>query len=348
MSKLRELLNDQEDIIKEENVLVHQQEKLQKQIIDILSQMKDQQKQEQEQESQGEGDGEGEGEGDGENGEGKGKGKSPKGEQGESGEPSEDGEGEPESGDLDEDGDDGYDGPRVLDNHELWQTGTDDPEDQKMTLQNVLNQAKEDCIRQYGSDSIPLNVLEMLDQTLAPARVSWEKLLRQFIGRKMSFERAGTRKRPNRRLGLKALGKTFKQGPKTLFAVDCSGSVSDDMYLKIMGEIKGASKNFPDKVDTIFFDTQVSGVTPLGQTQKMPRRQFSGGTNFQPVIDFAIEYKPDLLIILTDGVAPIPTKPSCPVLWAIIGTDNPNLYGLRIVIPDDADTKKVSKTLGSR
>ena len=348
MSKLSELLTDQEDIIKEEAHLTNQQEKLQNQIIDILTQMKDQQKQEQEQ-SQEQGDGEGDGQGEGEGQQGKGS-KGPKGEQGD-----QDGEGsgggenqEPESEDLDEDGDSSYDGPRVIDNHELWQTGTDDPEDQKMTLQNVLNQAKEDCIRQYGSDSIPLNVLEMLEQTLAPARVSWEKLLRQFIGRKMSFERAGTRKRPNRRLGLKALGKTFKQGPKTLFAVDCSGSVSDDMYLKIMGEIKGASKNFPDKVDTIFFDTQVSGITPLGQTQKMPRRQFSGGTNFQPVIDFAIEYKPDLLIILTDGVAPIPTKPACPVLWAIIGTDNPNLYGLRIVIPDDTDTKKVSKTFGSR
>lgn len=165
---------------------------------------------------------------------------------------------------------------------------------------------------------------------------------------KISFERSSTRKRPNRRLGLVAPGKTAKQGPKTLFAVDCSGSVSDDEYLEIMGEIKEALKNFPEKCEMLFFDwTVFKEKIKLNTMKKVPRRPLQGGTSFQPVIDYAKEMKPDLLIILTDGEAPTPTKPGFPVLWVILGgRDNPNLFGKRIVI-DPKDLKKVSKAVGA-
>lgn len=360
MSKIQDLAKDQAQIIAEEQQLQKKQAEVQGKIEELLAKMQEQQNQEDQQDSNPDDgddsgddqDGDSEGQGDDQDGEGKKQkkqGESGGDEEGDgSGDPSdEEGDGQGGSGgNGEEEEDDGYEGPRVLDNHEMWRTGSDDPEDQKMTLQNALNQAKEDCIRQYGPDSIPNNIKEMLNETLKAPRINWEKILRQFIGRKMSFDKAATRKRPNRRLGLKSPGKTHKMGPRTLFAVDCSGSVRDEEYLKIMAEIVGAAKHYPDKVDTIFFDTELSELSKLGAVKKIPRRPFQGGTDFQPVIDFAIEYKPDLLIILTDGAAPTPTKPNCPVLWVIIGgSDNPKLYGQRIVV-DDNSNKKISKTIG--
>lgn len=238
--------------------------------------------------------------------------------------------------------------PHVLDNHEVWRSDGQTQEDTRMAVQNALSQAMEETIRQYGEGSVPASIRNMLNDALKPPKVDWRKVLTNYIGRKISFERASTRKRPNRRLGLIAPGKTAKQGPKTLFAVDCSGSVGDDEYLEIMSEIKEALKNFPEKCEMLFFDwTVFKEKIKINTMKKVPRRPLQGGTSFQPVIDYAKENKPDLLIILTDGEAPTPTKPGCPVLWVIIGgTDNPNLFGKRIVV-DKKDVKKISKTVGS-
>lgn len=238
--------------------------------------------------------------------------------------------------------------PHVLDNHEVWQSDGQTQEDTRMTVQNALSSAMEESIRQYGEGSVPSSIRNMLQEALKPARVNWRKILTNYIGRKISFDKSSTRKRPNRRLGLVAPGKTSKQGPKTLFAVDCSGSVSDDEYLEIMGEIKEALKSFPEKCEMLFFDwTVFKEKIKLNTMKKVPRRPLQGGTSFQPVIDYAKEMKPDLLIILTDGEAPTPTKPGFPVLWVILGgRDNPNLFGKRIVI-DPKDLKKVSKVVGA-
>lgn len=239
--------------------------------------------------------------------------------------------------------------PHVLDNHEVWQSDGQSQEDTKMTVQNALNSAMEEAIRKYGENSVPASIRNMLQESLQPAKVNWRKILSNYIGRKISFERSSTRKRPNRRLGLIAPGKTAKQGPKTLFAVDCSGSVSDNEYLEIMAEIKEALKNFPEKCEMLFFDwTIFKEKIKINAMKKIPKRPLQGGTNFQPVMDYAKEMKPDLVIVLTDGEAPTPKKPDCPVLWVIIGSrDNPELFGKRIVI-DKKDIKKISKAVGEK
>jgi predicted metal-dependent peptidase len=238
--------------------------------------------------------------------------------------------------------------PHVIDNHEVWRSDGQSQEDTRMAVQNALARAMEETIRQYGEGSVPASIRNMINEALKPPKVDWRKVLSNYIGRKISFDRSSTRKRPNRRLGLVAPGKTAKQGPKTLFAVDCSGSVADEEYLEIMSEIKEALKNFPEKCEMIFFDWVVfKEKIKLNSIKKIPARPLHGGTSFQPVMDYTKEAKPDLLIVLTDGEAPTPTKPGCPVLWVIIGgRDNPELFGKRIVI-DRKDLKKVSKALGS-
>lgn len=238
--------------------------------------------------------------------------------------------------------------PHVIDDHGVWHADGQSQEDTRMAVQNALSQAMDETIRQYGEGSVPASIRNMINESLKPPKIDWRKVLTNYIGRKISFERASTRKRPNRRLGLIAPGKTAKQGPKTLFAVDCSGSVADEEYLEIMSEIKEALKNFPEKCEMLFFDwTVFKEKIKLNTMKKIPSRPLQGGTSFQPVMDYARESKPDLLIVLTDGEAPTPTKPGCPVLWVIIGgRDNPELFGKRIVI-DKKDMKKVSKMAGS-
>lgn len=322
--------------------LQSKQKDIQTKIFDLLQKME---KQQQQQQSQGQGQNQpqqgqqGNQQGQGQNQQGDG---SQQGQQQGQGQ----GQGQPQAG---QGSMDRNNSPHVIDNHEIWRTGSQNPEDTRLTVQATISKATDDCIRQYGEGSIPDAIRNMINETLKPAKVNWKKVLQNYIGRKISFERASTRTRPNRRLGLKASGKKAQQGPKTLFAVDCSGSVSDAQYLEIMSEVKDALKNFPDKCDMVFFDYEMyKDKIKIGSMKQIPRRPLCGGTSFEPVMKYTREFKPDLLIVLTDGEAPTPSKPDCPVLWIILGgRDNPSLFGKRIVIDPNAN-KKVHKSLGDR
>jgi predicted metal-dependent peptidase len=240
---------------------------------------------------------------------------------------------------------------RVMDDHSYWESGIQDEDMVKQAIKSWVESAREETIRKHGSGSIPRELLDKLEDLLKEKVVDWRRVVKNFIGRKITFDVESTRKRPNRRLGLKATGKKFKPGPGILFATDCSGSVGNHEYLIFLSEAVNATKLFREKAKMLFFDWDLLKdkkgeplIYKLGDQKKLPQRPMQGGTNFQPVIDYANKVKPDLLVIFTDGEAPAPTKANCPVLWVICGgRDNPELKGKRLLLPKEWDKKKVSK-----
>lgn len=253
------------------------------------------------------------------------------------------------SGDQLGSGEDNDDVPEVMDNHEIWETSPASAEEQKNTLDAVLAQALSDTERSYGSGSIPTNLRGLLDKTLAKPKINWKNAIRGYLGRCLKYDSAYSRKKPNRKLGFDAPGKVHAFGPKVLWLNDVSGSVSDSEYLEFFSEFKGMAAEFQEHVEVGFFDDAVfPEVMKLDSNMKRPpKRPLSGGTNFQAAIDYAKTKKPDLLIILTDGAAPPPTKPKFPVLWVICGgRDNPELFGKRVLLELDGNRKN-SKIMGS-
>jgi len=232
------------------------------------------------------------------------------------------------------------DSPHVMDNHDIWNTSPATKEEQKRGLANVLNQAKNDTIRQWGKEHIPAELLKQIEETLKKPKVPWATVLRNQVGRSLSSDTRYSRKKPNRKFDTLVPGKAFQFAPKIIIATDCSGSVSDNDYLKFIAEFEGLSKYINDTIECIFFDTKVADYKfHLSEASKnLPARAAYGGTDFQCVIDYANESRPDLLIILTDGAAPAPTKPRFPIIWGIVGGRlNPELdhLGLQILIEDD-------------
>lgn len=232
--------------------------------------------------------------------------------------------------------------PQVMDDHDYWDEGENNQDNLKNIVGQLLNEAKQNTEKNHGNGHIPKEFLDKVEELLKVNVIPWEKLLKLEIGSKVTFNIVNTRKRPNRRLGLKAPGHKKGNGPYVLFASDSSGSVSDELHNRIQSEIYYCSKLFLDRVKEFFFDSDLFRnpdgsvkLYELGKCKKLPRRPASGGTNFQPIIDFANTMRPDLLIIVTDGEAPIPKNIKCKVLWVIFGPDNPKLPGKRIIIPND-------------
>lgn len=311
---------------KEMKGLQDEQQKAQQEIEDALNKLEDinkKQQQRQQQKQQGQGQ---QGQGQPQDGQGSGQG---------NGQGVGQGNGEDES-------------PQVMDSHDMWHTSPASPEEQKMSLGNVLSQAIADAERQFGYNSVPMELRQMMEKTMAKPKVNWRTVVRNYYGRCLVNDQVYSRKKPNRKFGYLAPGKSQKFGPKIIVAADCSGSVADAEYMEFMTEFLGIAGEIAEKVEMIFFDTKVFDQKLMldANMKKIPPRPLSGGTDFQCVIDYANDRKPDLLIVLTDGAAPTPTKPKYPTLWAICGgRDNPALFGKRVLIELESNRQN-TKILG--
>lgn len=185
--------------------------------------------------------------------------------------------------------------------------------------------------------STPMHIRHLVDQIFAPPKVRWERELRNYAGRAISKQYEPTRNRANRRLGFMAEGKKYQYTPRIILAFDESGSVSDEMRGRLISEARGIFKHVSDKVEVLFFDTQIAHVEKLDSLKTMPPRRACGGTSFQCVIDYAnaTKQRADLVIICTDADAPCPTKPRFPVVWAIAGrSSGEHLFGKKIYIDE--------------
>jgi len=233
------------------------------------------------------------------------------------------------------------DEPSTLDNHDYSEQSEDcsgekvTEEMKKLAYDALINKAVSDTKERFPG-SIPLHVEQAISERFKPTKINWRTELKKYIGRKQSKTIESTRNKINRRLGLLAPGYRKNYTPKIIIAIDCSGSVSDNQYSSFMSEVKTILAGQDDKTEIVFFDYEVcKEKLMISSLKEMPTRPAFGGTSFDPVIKYADEQKPDLLIVFTDGDAPTPKKPNYPVLWALIGYNQGDaLFGKKLKIDD--------------
>lgn len=225
---------------------------------------------------------------------------------------------------------------QTLDDHSMW----DDAEKNGLSEQEVNGKldrmtvgAYQETKELWGEESIPIQIKEDLETIFKNSKFAWKNELKNLMGRKISSETIYTRKRANRRFGLKAAGKSVKYNPKILIAIDCSGSVSEQQYNEVFTFIKPLLKE-GHEARLVFFDTKVSkNHYDVKKLDKIPGRPLSGGTCFDCVINYSNEYKPDLTVIFTDGYAELKERPNNRLLWLnFSGTSNSGLPGKEIMI----------------
>lgn len=169
--------------------------------------------------------------------------------------------------------------------------------------------------------------LERLVKDLLYPRVSWRNQLRRYVT-SMGRESADW-KRPNRKfLESGFYFPTLKSKRlEVAFAVDTSGSISDDDLRDFMSEVKGALDSFPSYKVRLFacdagVHTKVTAERPEDFDDFIDEIRGGGGTDFRPVFD-ELENEPvKALVYLTDGRGTFPDKiPPYDVLWVINNRD---------------------------
>lgn len=170
--------------------------------------------------------------------------------------------------------------------------------------------------------TIPGDIQIFINGLLNP-KLPWHQILRKFFNAMVKNDYSW--KRPNRRFFPNHYlpGLWSQKLTHIAIAVDCSGSVSDEEFKQFITEIHTILKiQKPEKITLIQFDTHIRAVTEISSTSELMKVTFTGrgGTLIAPVLEWAEEHTPNLLLVFSDGEFRIPSlslNPKVPLVWLI-------------------------------
>lgn len=179
-------------------------------------------------------------------------------------------------------------------------------------------------------------------------KVNWLQALRQKLrfGASRLQPRDTTWMQPNRRF----LGASYvfpstigPESPKIAFAVDTSGSMSEQDLKQAIGEVEDIRKKFGARVYFMDCDAGVYESRWLMPHEKLPQLQGGGGTDFAPVFEHLISkrIKPDYCVFFTDGYGNFGNDPSShfKVLWVITNQSVTPPFGDVVRVAVDNESK---------
>lgn len=223
------------------------------------------------------------------------------------------GENDDEEGDGDGDDDDAdCNGSAEL--SELWE--------EDCMMAGSIDSIIEDIKEKGAWGSLAGNIEERIKAASTP-KVDYKRIL---LGLKPSHSSARTltRMKPNRRFGFDAMGSREGHRFKLLVGVDVSGSVSSEALSQFFGVIIRLFKHEVEDIDVITFDTELAKPMKIKKAVKEIAITGRGGTDFQPIIDYAEKHPEyDGLIVFTDGLALPPHKSgNTKVVWVCDTEEN--------------------------
>jgi len=200
------------------------------------------------------------------------------------------------------------------------------PDDPSKTLendiQNVLIQAAiQSKMAGDKPGTVPGDIQIFLDNLLSP-KLPWYRILQKYM---QTFSKNDySFRKPNRRfLPKHYLPSMYSESLMDLAAfADISGSVTDKEFHQQLSETASIMKMMkPSKITFGQFDTQIKQITQVRSLTDIRDIKFSGrgGTRIKPVIDWANEHKPQLLLLFTDGHFRFPSDltTKSQVIWLI-------------------------------
>ena len=165
----------------------------------------------------------------------------------------------------------------------------------------------------------------LVDEVLRP-KVDWRDVMQRFLVKCKDDTRSWAR--PNRRFIAQGLYLPSTSGEtmgEVLFAVDCSGSITQDIINQFGAEIRTVKEDmFPTRIHVVYFDSEVSHYESYGVDDELDIKPHGGGgTAFSPVFEYIEEHgiEPIAVVFLTDLCCDdFGNEPNCPVLW--VSTDD--------------------------
>jgi predicted metal-dependent peptidase len=208
------------------------------------------------------------------------------------------------------------------DDHDFWD---DIPEEDRPYIEGVLREAVKEATNKAAASnswgSVPHEMRETIQASFRN-EISWQTVLRKFIGVTRRAESRSSWKRRSRKMPGKAPGKARNYLANIAIYVDQSGSVGNEDLKVLMSELNSLARN---TTFTVFpFDTQVDEKNKYewkkGKTIAKFNRTRSGGTCFNCVTKHVHENKGEFdgYLIMTDGESSKPPVSKLRRGWVIV------------------------------
>lgn len=178
-------------------------------------------------------------------------------------------------------------------------------------------------------------VLSRLAKELPEVKTPWERVLRDYLYRLAQRKRSPDPSRPSRRwLALERVmretegvelpferGVRASKSARLAVGFDTSASIGDDILARFVAELSAIISKLDPTVRLVVCDAAVHQVFDLAGAEAVRflrglKLKGGGGTDFRPAIAAAAEWKPDVMVYLTDLEGEAGEPPRFPVLWA--------------------------------
>lgn len=172
-----------------------------------------------------------------------------------------------------------------------------------------------------AAGSVPSDVQVFLDSLLKP-KLPMAAHLRKFFNAidksNYSWQKLNRRFYPMLMPGLQG-----KKLGHIAFAFDMSSSVSDADIKRYVTELMAVVRNLkPEKISLVQFTCEIKSVHRIKTVRELAAVELRGrgGTDIEPLMEWAKLHKPTALCVFTDGEYSHPSfNPGCPVMWMIHG-----------------------------
>ena len=164
--------------------------------------------------------------------------------------------------------------------------------------------------------------MERIAHEMTRSKTDWAAVLRNFMTERTKTDWSYAK--PKRRFladDIYLPGFTGEKLESLVVAVDCSGSIDQDLLNRFGAEIKGIIQDVnPSTVHVIYFDSEVLRHETYTGTDSIELKPIGGGgTDFRPIFKFidTNNLNPTACVILTDLEGRFGDQaPSFPLLWA--------------------------------
>lgn len=205
-------------------------------------------------------------------------------------------------------------------------------------LKNFIDEKKNSNLKSWGKFTGEARVEIMAANE---PKISYKEIVRKFSRSVIMAETITSRMKINRRYDIAFPGYRRKYKTKVIFAVDVSGSMSDDDLKEGFAVINSCLKHA--ELICVQFDTEIKSIE---RNVKKARKEFHimgrGGTDFNAVLEMADKEQCDGIVIYTDGCADVPKQPKAKVLWLTTRKDYkaPVTWGFHACLDRFEDTHK--------
>ena len=205
----------------------------------------------------------------------------------------------------------------TLDDHASWQQADSTPE---RLAEEVVRGLVRDAHRKSQGE-VPGELRSLIAGLLAPPRIPWQQLLRQFVATAGRIGQKSTWKREHRRFGHDTPGRRKRRRLNLLVGIDVSDSTNQgplrDAFAR---ELLQIARGRDSQITVLYAGSRIQRIDSLRGAPGVVEAYHGGGfTDLRPVFEYALTLhpRPAAVIYLTDGFGPAPETMDFPTLWVL-------------------------------